>query len=40
VPDFGAQDFVDLENDAMEDLGGVDLVSTSSAATSGSGPQA
>src|SRR6266498_4044034 len=24
--DFGAQEFVDLENDAMEDVGGVDLV--------------
>jgi NADPH:quinone reductase-like Zn-dependent oxidoreductase len=24
--DFGAQDFVDLENDAVEDVGGVDLV--------------
>ena len=24
--DFGAQEFVDLENDALEDLGGVDLV--------------
>jgi len=24
--DFGAQDFVDLENDALEDVGGVDLV--------------
>jgi NADPH:quinone reductase-like Zn-dependent oxidoreductase len=26
VLDFGAQEFVDLENDAMEDIGGVDLV--------------
>src|SRR6266853_3384398 len=26
VLDFGAQEFVDLENDAMEDVGGVDLV--------------
>jgi hypothetical protein len=24
--DFGAQEFVDLENDALEDVGGVDLV--------------
>jgi NADPH:quinone reductase-like Zn-dependent oxidoreductase len=40
VLDFGAQEFVDLENDAMEDVGGIDLVSMSSAATSGSGPQA
>src|SRR5207244_7149587 len=24
--DFGAQEYVDLENDALEDLGGVDLV--------------
>ena len=24
--DFGAQEFVDLENDALEDIGGVDLV--------------
>src|SRR5256885_16959159 len=24
--DFGAQEFVDLDNDALEDLGGVDLV--------------
>jgi NADPH:quinone reductase-like Zn-dependent oxidoreductase len=24
--DFGAQDFIDLENDALEDIGGVDLV--------------
>ena len=26
VLDFGAQDFVDLDNDALEDVGGVDLV--------------
>ncbi|MEU7804752.1 NADP-dependent oxidoreductase [Micromonospora arborensis] len=26
VLDFGAQEFVDLDNDALEDLGGVDLV--------------
>src|SRR6201998_3020555 len=26
VLDFGAQEFVDLENDALEDIGGVDLV--------------
>src|SRR3954467_5425744 len=26
VLDFGAQEFVDLENDTLEDLGGVDLV--------------
>jgi NADPH:quinone reductase-like Zn-dependent oxidoreductase len=26
VLDFGAQEFVDLENDALEDVGGVDLV--------------
>ncbi|HET7591669.1 MAG TPA: zinc-binding dehydrogenase, partial [Rhodanobacteraceae bacterium] len=26
VLDFGAQAFVDLENDALEDVGGVDLV--------------
>ena len=24
--DFGAQEFIDLENDALEDIGGVDLV--------------
>jgi len=24
--DFGAQEFVDLENDALEDIGGLDLV--------------
>ena len=24
--DFGAQEFVDLENDSLEDVGGVDLV--------------
>jgi NADPH:quinone reductase-like Zn-dependent oxidoreductase len=24
--DFGAQEFVDLDNDAMEDVGGIDLV--------------
>jgi hypothetical protein len=24
--DFGAQEFVDLDNDAQEDVGGVDLV--------------
>ena len=24
--DFGAQEFVDLDNDALEDVGGVDLV--------------
>src|SRR6202011_5728249 len=24
--DFGAQEFVDLENDALDDVGGVDLV--------------
>ena len=34
VLDLGAHDFVDLGNDALEDVGGVDLVSTSSAATS------
>ena len=38
--DFGAQEFVDLDNDALEDVGGVDLVLMSSAATSRSGPQA
>jgi NADPH:quinone reductase-like Zn-dependent oxidoreductase len=38
--DFGAQVFVDLENDALEDVGSVDLCSISSAATSGSGPRA
>jgi NADPH:quinone reductase-like Zn-dependent oxidoreductase len=32
--DFGAQEFVDLDNDALEDVGGVDLRSMSSAATS------
>jgi hypothetical protein len=37
--DFGAQEFVDLENDALEDVGGVHLVLMSSAATSRSGPQ-
>jgi hypothetical protein len=26
VLDFGAKEFVDLDNDAMEDVGGVDLV--------------
>ena len=26
VLDFGAQEFIDLENDALEDIGGVDLV--------------
>lgn len=26
VLDFGAQEFVDLENDALEDIGGIDLV--------------
>ena len=26
TPSFGAQEFVDLENDALEDVGGVDLV--------------
>ena len=26
VLDFGAQEFVDLDNDALEDVGGVDLV--------------
>src|SRR6185437_5309422 len=26
VRDFGAQEFVDLENDVLEDVGGVDLV--------------
>ena len=36
--DFGAQAFVDLENDILEDIGRVDLVSMSSVATSGSGP--
>jgi hypothetical protein len=38
--DFGAQEFVDLENDVLEDVGEVDLFSMSSAATSGSGPHA
>jgi hypothetical protein len=38
--DFGAQEFVDLDNDTLEDVGEVDLVFESSAATSGSGPQA
>ena len=38
--DFGAQEFVDLENGALEDLGRVDLVLDASAATSPSGPQA
>ncbi len=26
APDFGAQEFIDLDNDALEDVGGVDLV--------------
>jgi NADPH:quinone reductase-like Zn-dependent oxidoreductase len=26
VLDFGAQEFVDLDNDALEDVGGIDLV--------------
>src|ERR1700746_124626 len=26
APDFGAQEFVDLDNDALEDVGSVDLV--------------
>ena len=38
--DFGAQEFVDLDNDALEDVGEVDRCSTSSAETSKSGPQA
>ena len=38
--DFGAREFVDLENDALEDVGGVDLVFDVFGATSGSGPQA
>jgi NADPH:quinone reductase-like Zn-dependent oxidoreductase len=38
--DFGAQEFVDLENDALEDVGGSIWCSISSAATSGSGPRA
>ena len=37
---FGAQEFVDLENDVLEDVGGVrSWCSMSSAATSGSDPQ-
>lgn len=32
--DFGAHEFVDLDNDTLEDIGGVDFVSTYSAATS------
>ncbi|GAA4474136.1 hypothetical protein [Phytohabitans houttuyneae] len=38
--DYGAQDFVDLENEALEDGGRVDLVLMSSVATFRSGPQA
>jgi hypothetical protein len=38
--DIGANEFVDRENDALEDVGGVDWSSISSAATSGSGPRA
>ena len=37
---FGAQEFVDLENNILEDVGGLIWFSMSSAATSGSGPQA
>ena len=37
--DFGAHEFVDLDNEALEDVGGVDWSSTSSAATSRSGPR-
>ena len=35
--DFGAQEFVDLDNDTLEDAGGVDLVFDVSAETSRSG---
>ena len=38
--DFGAQEFVDLENDSLEDVGESIWSSMSSAATSGSGPRA
>src|SRR4051794_4901829 len=38
--DFGANEFVDLDNEALEDVGEVDLCSISSAAISGSGPRA
>jgi hypothetical protein len=38
--DFGAQEFVDLDNDALEDAGASIWCSMSSAATSRSGPQA
>ena len=38
--DFGALEFVDLENEALEDIGGVDLVFDVIGGTSRSGPQA
>jgi hypothetical protein len=38
VLDLVAKEFVGLDNDALEDVGEVDLVSMSSAATSASGP--
>jgi hypothetical protein len=40
VLDFGANEFVDLENAVLEVVGGADWCSMSPAATSGSGPQA
>ena len=40
VLDFGAKEFVDLDNDALEDVGDVNSCSMSLAPTSGSGPQA
>jgi NADPH:quinone reductase-like Zn-dependent oxidoreductase len=38
--DFGAQEFVDLENEVLEDVGGVDLVFDVIGGDIGSGPQA
>jgi len=38
--DFGAMEFVDLENDALEDVGGVDLVFDVIGGDIQSGPQA
>src|SRR6202023_1869267 len=35
--DFGAQEFVDLENDVLEDVGGVDLVFDVAGGDSGKG---
>ncbi len=40
VLDFGSQEFVDLENDVLEDIGGVHLVFDVIGGDIGSGPQA